>query len=992
MRRGWGRVGTGAPAPHGDGGGLLARALGSKPAPLHPARRSMRQAWQAPAGRLSWPQRPATRAPCGVARRWFPLREQRAWRSSVAAEPLCDSDAGEPAAHGPPAGPVLRGFSRPRLAPQGGAPAAADRAFAPGLRGGDSAESGVPAGQLGSWPAHPRGDSTAHVAEEQALKGQHACGVPPRAYSRGDSMSVGTESLPHEARSASPRGDSTAHVAEEQAQKGQHAGAEPGGVPPRAYSRGDSMSVGTESPPHEARPAAAPHRAAPAGSDLAPPRDPSRGARAESPAGGSDPVLTPKTGPGLAPPQGPGAESPADWSDLAPISNETEPGPATPQSPSNSAGFESSTSRSDPVSIPNETAPDPAPPQSPSTSAGAESSGDRSDPASISNEMPDLAPPQRPSASSGARSPADGRTPVAVSSETERELAPPQGPSTSSEAGSPAEGRTQTERDLAPPQSPPTAAGTASLEGAAADTPQSAALLRDPARDDDPPALFTGETTTIVDGLRPKEPSVTGTNEAALEPAAAGSGGAQAVVSPSQAAPCVADEQPRRGERAQAGSDAGVESPWTGKTARAIAILTGSQFLVNASFGIIIPALPMFAAELGLGASGVGAVLSAPSVARVLINMQAGKAADTYGRKPLIIAGSLIAAAGAFATGYATSLATVLPARFVVGVGTAASMAGTSAYMADVTDKMPAYRAQILGVQQTMVTAAFVMGPALGGFLVEAYGIRPAFAIIAGTMTVASLCFSFLDDTQSDIDARRKWRQTTHRFFPAKDGAPAAGCSGKNAGGEEEQRKKTDSDGGKPTTAWMMLRDSRDQQGVAIMTGALFLGYTAQLTLLPLHAGTLLGATTGEIGILFSASSAAGLIGAPVGGYLSDRLGRNAAIVPAAIVCAASSACLAVCQTHAGFLAAIVVWGLGTSIMHPGLKALAAEIAPPHLKGEALSLSRQAGDVAFLIGPLALGFIADAFSCGSALLVTSFAYAAAAVFFTLKTRPKTNAS
>ena len=135
---------------------------------------------------------------------------------------------------------------------------------------------------------------------------------------------------------------------------------------------------------------------------------------------------------------------------------------------------------------------------------------------------------------------------------------------------------------------------------------------------------------------------------------------------------------------------------------KAIAILTGSQFLSNVSFAMLVPVMPQFAAEIGLGPSGIGAMLSAPAVARVLLNIPLGKAADVYGRKPLMLGGTIVGALGSILTAYSFSIATVIPARFIGGMGSAASMTGASAYMADLTAEVPHQRARIMGVQHTV--------------------------------------------------------------------------------------------------------------------------------------------------------------------------------------------------------------------------------------------------------------------------------------------------
>jgi len=47
---------------------------------------------------------------------------------------------------------------------------------------------------------------------------------------------------------------------------------------------------------------------------------------------------------------------------------------------------------------------------------------------------------------------------------------------------------------------------------------------------------------------------------------------------------------------------------------KSIAILTGSQLVLNLGFSQIVPVMPLFAAQIGghLGATGVGMVISAP--------------------------------------------------------------------------------------------------------------------------------------------------------------------------------------------------------------------------------------------------------------------------------------------------------------------------------------------------------------------------------------------
>ena len=91
-----------------------------------------------------------------------------------------------------------------------------------------------------------------------------------------------------------------------------------------------------------------------------------------------------------------------------------------------------------------------------------------------------------------------------------------------------------------------------------------------------------------------------------------------------------------------------------------------------------------------------------------------------------MVLGSAAVGAGNIATGLVGGLGGLLAARALVGVGSAASLAGTQAYMVDLTAHAPAHRARLLGTQQAVTGVAFVAGPAIGGVLAEVRDLRTA--------------------------------------------------------------------------------------------------------------------------------------------------------------------------------------------------------------------------------------------------------------------------
>ena len=144
---------------------------------------------------------------------------------------------------------------------------------------------------------------------------------------------------------------------------------------------------------------------------------------------------------------------------------------------------------------------------------------------------------------------------------------------------------------------------------------------------------------------------------------------------------------------------------------RTVGLLVGAQLMLNMGVSQVVPVIPIFAQQMGLGATGVGLLISAPSLARIVLNLPLGRLADTWGRVPLMRYGTLVTAAGAAGTGLMMpyGLAAVLPFRLLIGAGSAASMTGSTAYMADLTDRSPQHRVAIMGFQSTVLSAAWVV-------------------------------------------------------------------------------------------------------------------------------------------------------------------------------------------------------------------------------------------------------------------------------------------
>ncbi|MEO0320863.1 MAG: MFS transporter, partial [Pseudomonadota bacterium] len=122
-----------------------------------------------------------------------------------------------------------------------------------------------------------------------------------------------------------------------------------------------------------------------------------------------------------------------------------------------------------------------------------------------------------------------------------------------------------------------------------------------------------------------------------------------------------------------------------------------------------------------------------------------GGLADRYGRRPVVLLSLLGYAIDFVIMGLTKSLAILFVGRAFSGVF-AATYATANAIVADITS--PQHRAQRFGILGAGFGLGFMIGPAVGGLLGDAYGPRaPFFAASALAATNFVFCYFFFPET-----------------------------------------------------------------------------------------------------------------------------------------------------------------------------------------------------------------------------------------------------
>lgn len=200
-----------------------------------------------------------------------------------------------------------------------------------------------------------------------------------------------------------------------------------------------------------------------------------------------------------------------------------------------------------------------------------------------------------------------------------------------------------------------------------------------------------------------------------------------------------------------------------------VGALVGVSFMVALGFGVVAPAIPLFARQFGVSATAASAVISVFAVARLVTAPVAGRLVNLLGERTMLATGIGIVAGSSALAGLAQSYWQLLLLRGLGGVGSIMFSVSSASLLIRVTPGHLRGRAQ--GVYAGGFLLGTIAGPALG--VVAAASLRVPFFVYAGTLLVAAtLGLGTL--RHSELAARRvtagetlllrdAWRQPIYR-------------------------------------------------------------------------------------------------------------------------------------------------------------------------------------------------------------------------------------
>jgi EmrB/QacA subfamily drug resistance transporter len=149
-------------------------------------------------------------------------------------------------------------------------------------------------------------------------------------------------------------------------------------------------------------------------------------------------------------------------------------------------------------------------------------------------------------------------------------------------------------------------------------------------------------------------------------------------------------------------------------------------------------ALRQIANGLHIGVASLQWVVDGYNLTYALLLLTGGLLADLYGRRLLFSTGAFVFSLGCLACGLAPSAAMLILGRVFAGFGAALLLPASLAILRVIwTD--PVERGRALGIWAGCNGLAFVIGPTLGGLMIESLGWRSVFLIVLPLGALACL-------------------------------------------------------------------------------------------------------------------------------------------------------------------------------------------------------------------------------------------------------------
>lgn len=356
--------------------------------------------------------------------------------------------------------------------------------------------------------------------------------------------------------------------------------------------------------------------------------------------------------------------------------------------------------------------------------------------------------------------------------------------------------------------------------------------------------------------------------------------------------------------------------------------LVAVAFMVALGYGVVAPALPLFARQFGVGKTAAGAVISAFALMRLATAPFVGRLVNAAGERVMLATGIGVVAVSSLLAGLSQDYWQLLVLRGIGGIGSIMFSVSAASILIRVTPSHQRGRAQ--GAWAGAFLLGMIAGPAVG--TIATISLRAPFFLYAGTLVVAgTLAMTTL--RHSEFAARQTVRITP---LPLR----------------EAMRNRA-------YVAALIASFAGDWAVVGSRTAIVPQFVTDRLGLGPgwVYAGFLV------------VSVVSGALLLPFG-RIADSRGRRSVMIGGLVCGAVGFALLPTLPSIGGLILAMALLGVAGAADAVGPGAVLGDVVGAR-GGTVVAVFQMCGDLGAVLGPIAAGWIADWRGYATAFVVSA---------------------
>lgn len=323
-----------------------------------------------------------------------------------------------------------------------------------------------------------------------------------------------------------------------------------------------------------------------------------------------------------------------------------------------------------------------------------------------------------------------------------------------------------------------------------------------------------------------------------------------------------------------------------------LSIFSYAHFSEHLYSVLLVPLLPFIRDQFGLSYFQAGLLISAFSIASGIANLPMGWLADRLGMKQILAmgigGGSLTALAIGFSTGYNQLFFLTVLAGLFGGAYHPVSAAFLGGFFE------PRRRGQALGIHMVGGSFGVMAAPVIGGLLAEFLGWRQAFIILA--IPALPLVFFLLRLRHEQGVKESSLSNAAVKLTPV------------------EKLSMT-----------QMLRPIALIMILTLIIQLISMGLT---NLLPVFLVDERNMSPAVAAMLLGLLRGGGIVGAPIGGFICDRIGRKQGILVAIVTIGPLLLLMTLAPAGWGLLAVLLLLGVATQLKQPAVQSLLVEAVP----------------------------------------------------------------